>query len=32
MLMGNGYVPGHAAVALDCLRESPELARFFSGA
>lgn len=31
MLVGNGYVPGHAAIALDCLRESLELGRFFAG-
>jgi L-erythro-3,5-diaminohexanoate dehydrogenase len=31
LLVGNGYVPGHAAVALDCLRESPELGRFLLG-
>jgi L-erythro-3,5-diaminohexanoate dehydrogenase len=31
MLIGNGYVPGHATLALECLRESDDLARFFAG-
>jgi L-erythro-3,5-diaminohexanoate dehydrogenase len=31
LIMGNGYLPGHAAFALQCLRESRLLARFFAG-
>jgi L-erythro-3,5-diaminohexanoate dehydrogenase len=31
MLIGNGYVPGHAALALGCLRESEELVRVLAG-
>ncbi len=29
MIVGNGYAKGHAAVALNCLRESPVLRRIF---
>ncbi len=29
MIVGNGYAKGHAAVALNCLRESPILRRMF---
>ena len=29
MLVGNGYVPGHAAYALDLLRDEPRRARLF---
>ena len=29
MIVGNGYAQGHAAVALNCLRESPVLRRMF---
>src|SRR5262249_40678915 len=29
MLVGNGYVPGHAAMALDLIRTEPALARLF---
>ncbi len=29
MIVGNGYAKGHAAVALNCLRESPMLRRIF---
>jgi len=29
MIVGNGYAKGHAAVALNCLRESPVLRRMF---
>jgi L-erythro-3,5-diaminohexanoate dehydrogenase len=29
MIVGNGYAKGHAAVALNCLRESPVLRRVF---
>jgi L-erythro-3,5-diaminohexanoate dehydrogenase len=31
MLVGNGYVPGHAAYALDVLRSSPGVRRLFEG-
>lgn len=30
MLVGNGYYPGHAALTLDLLRESPELRAMFT--
>jgi L-erythro-3,5-diaminohexanoate dehydrogenase len=30
MLVGNGYVPGHAAMALDLIRTEPALARLFA--
>lgn len=29
MVMGNGYVPGHAALTLDLLRSEPQLRAFF---
>lgn len=29
MIIGNGYTPGHAELALECLRESPELRRAY---
>ncbi|MEW6724129.1 MAG: L-erythro-3,5-diaminohexanoate dehydrogenase [Bacillota bacterium] len=29
MIIGNGYTRGHAEIALQCLRESPELRRMF---
>ena len=31
MLVGNGYVPGHAAYALDVLRATPGVRRLFEG-
>jgi len=31
MLVGNGYVPGHAALALDLLRTNPGVRRLFEG-
>jgi L-erythro-3,5-diaminohexanoate dehydrogenase len=31
MLIGNGYVPGHAAYALDLLRTTPGVRRLFEG-
>jgi L-erythro-3,5-diaminohexanoate dehydrogenase len=30
MLVGNGYTPGHAAMALDLLRTSPGVHRLFT--
>jgi L-erythro-3,5-diaminohexanoate dehydrogenase len=30
MLIGNGYVPGHAAFALDVLRRTPAVRALFS--
>ena len=29
MLIGNGYLPGHAEYALDLVREQPRLRRLF---
>jgi L-erythro-3,5-diaminohexanoate dehydrogenase len=29
MLIGNGYVPGHAALALDLVRSEPGVRRIF---
>jgi L-erythro-3,5-diaminohexanoate dehydrogenase len=29
MLIGNGYVPGHAALALDLIRTTPSVRRLF---
>jgi L-erythro-3,5-diaminohexanoate dehydrogenase len=31
MLVGNGYVPGHAAYALELLRENDGVRRLFEG-
>jgi L-erythro-3,5-diaminohexanoate dehydrogenase len=31
MLIGNGYVPGHAAAALDLVRAEPGVRRLFEG-
>ncbi len=31
MLVGNGYVPGHATYALDVLRATPGVRRLFEG-
>ena len=31
MLVGNGYVPGHAETALDLLRRHPGVRRLFEG-
>ena len=31
MLVGNGYVPGHAAYALELLRAEPGVRRLFEG-
>jgi L-erythro-3,5-diaminohexanoate dehydrogenase len=30
MLIGNGYVPGHADLTLDLLRTDPKLREFFA--
>jgi L-erythro-3,5-diaminohexanoate dehydrogenase len=30
MIIGNGYAPGHAEIALSCLRESPTLRTLFA--
>jgi len=30
MLIGNGYVPGHAALALDLIRTEPGARRLFA--
>jgi L-erythro-3,5-diaminohexanoate dehydrogenase len=29
MIIGNGYAPGHADIAISCLRESPVLREMF---
>jgi L-erythro-3,5-diaminohexanoate dehydrogenase len=31
MIIGNGYLPGHAQIALQVLRENKPLSDFFSG-
>jgi len=31
MIIGNGYIPGHAQIALQVLRDNKPLSEYFSG-